>query len=324
MTASDAEPLTEQSPAAAEFRNLDGRLQTEPPKPWAADVSLLIVALIWGVNIPLMKSGLDRMDWFAFNAVRLSLSALVLAWFGWREWQRGSRPARGLLWHQVMIFSLLASVVYQLLFLLGISRTTSGNSSLILSTVPMWTAINARLFLQERLSHTAWFGLWTALGGTMIVALQKPDLQIGRETLLGNVCVLGAALSWSASTVYSRPLMKSISPLQLSASSALLSLPVHLLLAATYSREGGFGELQQPVVWLTVIYAGLFSTGLALPMWNFGVRHSGAAHAAVFQNLIPVTALIAAWGIRGEAVTSPQLLGGAMIIGGLLIMRLGR
>lgn len=290
---------------------------------WLPELSLLGVALIWGINIPVMKNGLDRMDWYAFNAVRLTLSAAVLAGLAWQERRQRRLPVSTVSRSQIVIYAVIVSVIYQLLFLLGISRATSANTGLILATIPMWTALAARVFLQERLRPLAWLGLLVAFAGTFIVTLQKSDPAQGTFSLVGNLCTLGAALSWAGGTVYSRPLMKTISPTQLSAWSAGLGLPFHIVVAACTS-DGQLSPLQQPAVWLTVLYSGVFSTGLALTMWNFGVRHSGAAQAAVFQNLVPVIAILTAWLFRGESVTVPQLTGGALIICGLLIMRRGR
>ena len=59
-------------------------------------------------------------------------------------------------------------------------------------------------------------------------------------------------------------------------------------------------------------------------MWNYGVREAGAAHAAVFQNLIPVIAFISAWIVRGETISVSQMIGGVLIIGGLIVMRKSR
>ena len=59
-------------------------------------------------------------------------------------------------------------------------------------------------------------------------------------------------------------------------------------------------------------------------MWHFGVKHAGAAHAAIVQNLIPVVAIVATWISRGEAPTGPQMFGGAMILIGLVSMRISR
>ena len=45
---------------------------------WTAELALLLVCLIWGCNFAIMKSALDELRPFAFNAIRLTLSALFL------------------------------------------------------------------------------------------------------------------------------------------------------------------------------------------------------------------------------------------------------
>lgn len=284
------------------------------------DVSLFGVALIWGINIPVMKNGLDEVDVYVFNAVRLMISVLVLAIFAIREYRRGLVPSGNLKKRRVVIYAVIVSGLYQLVFLLGIARTASANTALIISTIPIWTALLARIFLSEYLSKFAWLGLFTALAGTAVVAVQKGAISIGSEHFVGNLCILGAALLWAIGTVYSRSLLKQISPMQLSAWSAAIGLPLHIIVAFGWSSNGltGFSTVN---MWLILIYSGALSTGLALPMWSFGVRHAGAAHAAIIQNLVPLVAVIAAWVFRGELLTIPQLIGGTLIIGGLVIMR---
>lgn len=287
------------------------------------DACLLGVACFWGVNIPLMKIGLDQVDIFVFNAIRLTISTGVLAALAVVERRRGIRPGSGVTRRHLLLYAAMASAVYQLLFLLGIARTTSGNTALIIATVPMWTALLARIILGEQLRGLAWGGLIVALVGTVIVALQKGDVAADRQHLFGNLFVLTAALLWSGATVYSRPLLQQISPLQLSAAAAIFALPAHLLFAAG-RYEGSLPALHSGALWLIILYSGILSSGLAYPMWNLGVRHAGAAHAAVVQNLIPLIAILAAWICRGETATAAQLFGGGLILGGLVTMRLGR
>lgn len=288
-----------------------------------ADTSLVGVALIWGINIPIMKNGLEQIDIFVFNAIRLTVSAAALALFAWSERRRRTRSSSGVKTRQILIYALMISAVYQLLFLVGIAYTTSGNTALIIATVPMWTALLSRLFLGERLQRLAWWGLVIALIGTAIVALQKGDVAAGSEHLLGNVVVLGSALLWAGGTVYSRPLLTQISPMQLSAAAAVIALPFHLLFAAG-KYEASLPALRDVNLWLIILYSGILSSGLALPMWNYGVRHAGPSHAAIIQNLVPLFAIIAAWLARGEAVTVPQMIGGVLILGGLVTMRMSR
>jgi len=281
------------------------------------------VAVIWGVNIPIMKNGLEQVDPFFFNGVRLTISALTLLGFAWNERRRGVFPNSELNRLHLLVYGLMVGAAYQVLFLLGIAKTTSGNVALIIATVPMWTALLARVFLGETLRVISWCGLVISLVGTIIVARQTGVTPRGSATLSGNLMILGAALVWASGTVYSRPLLRQISPMQLSASSAAISIPVHLFLAAEFVPKD-LPALRIPSLWLILIYSGVLSSGLSQPMWNFGVRHAGAAHAAVVQNAIPLIAITAAWVARGEQPTGAQVIGGLLILSGVAAMRFGR
>ncbi|MFN5534043.1 MAG: DMT family transporter, partial [Planctomyces sp.] len=140
---------------------------------WLAELSLLSVAVIWGVNIPLMKIALALgIDRFALNGLRLVISALTLLVFAALEYRRGIRPNVRLNWKGILGYAILVSVLYQMLFLLSVSQTTSADIALIMATVPMWTAIGARLLLKEILTDRAWLGLIIGFTGTVVVTLQ--------------------------------------------------------------------------------------------------------------------------------------------------------
>lgn len=336
---------------------MNGPLTTETKSPAVprillAELSLLSVAVIWGVNIPVMKVALELgISPYALNAIRLVISAIVLQGFAWHEYRKGVRPARNLSWRRVAIYAFVVSVAYQFLFLLAVSKTTSANVALIMATVPMWTALGARFFLKEILPPLAWIGLMTAFAGTMIVTVQRAPPNVARPDaattmnaapaaaasesaqpvavtdpdtrFMGNMLALIAALAWAGGTVFSRPLLTTISPTQLAACSATIGLPFHILIAGP-TLGASLPLLNQLPLQLCILYSGILSTGLALAMWSYGVKHAGAAQAAMFQNLSPVIAILAAWLWRGETVSIAQTVGGAMIIGGLIIMRQSR
>ena len=51
------------------------------------------------------------------------------------------------------------------------------------------------------------------------------------------------------------------------------------------------------------------------------MNHVGASHTAAYGNLVPLTALTASYLLLGETVSLIQIIGGAAVIGGLLILR---
>lgn len=307
----------------------DIQTRTPPPRLWLAELSLLSVAIIWGVNIPIMKIALDMgIDRFSLNGLRLVVSAASLLIFATIERRSGVVPDLRGRWPRILCYAVLVSGLYQLLFLLAVSQTTSADIALIMATVPLWTAIGARFLLQEILGRLAWTGLLVAFAGTVLVTLSgsadNPDANVdavvARQRLAGNIIALLAAIAWSGGTILSRPMLKSITPLQLAAISTVICLPMHLGIA-WQSLPSGIARLSSIPLFGCLLYSGVLSTGLAMPMWSYGVKYAGAAHATMFQNLSPIVAIVSAWLILGESVSTAQAFGGALILGGLFIVR---
>lgn len=276
-----------------------------------------------------MKMGISMIDPFAFNSVRLSLSAMTLGVCVWLEYRSRNIEFEQTLnprslrssakkWGVVIAFGLLSGGFYQILFAVGMDRTTAGDSALIMSSIPMWTALLAFIFLDENLKKI-WSGLAITFVGTLVITLQSGGIDFSNENLIGNAIILIAALAWSTGVIISRPLMKTITPIQLAFYATVGTLPIHYLMAWFVQTEG-FRNLNQPSILFCIGYSGIFSTGLAYAMWNYGVHKLGASHASVYQNLVPLIALAAAWlSPLHEKITGIQILGGFLIIFGLLV-----
>jgi drug/metabolite transporter (DMT)-like permease len=292
-----------------------------------ADFNLFSVAVLWGINAPVMKYGITQIDPFVFNAFRLSVSAIALYGCLLLENRRHrdkpkTKSHRHLVWW-VIGFGFLSGAVYQITFLTGIFRTTAGNAALIMSSCPMWTAGLAVLTTNERLSRTAWLGLTVTLIGTMLVIAQKGEFSTSGVNLAGNLIVLAAALAWSVASVVSKPLLNHISAIRLAFFSIIVTLPLHWLLA-TPNLQNDFAPAFEPWTIAAILFSGIFSTGVAYAMWNYGVQKLGAPHAAIYQNVIPLVAVVSAWWMIGETPLMFQIWGGVLIIGGLVLMRRSR
>lgn len=292
-----------------------------------ADFNLLAVAVLWGINAPVMKFGVSQIDPFVFNAIRLTISAISLWLCVLVAEKRQSSPTekqkpKHLLWW-IVGFSFLSGAIYQITFLTGIFRTTAGNTALIMSSCPMWTAILAVLTTKDRLSRVAWVGLTMTLVGTVLVISQRGGFSAAGATFVGNMIVLAAALAWSIASVVSKPLLNHVSAIRLAFFSVTLTLPVHWLLAVPKLHED-FANAFEPWTFGSILFSGFFSTGVAYAMWNYGVQKVGAPHAAIYQNVIPLVALLGAWLMINEIPVALQLWGGVLIIAGLVVMRRSR
>jgi drug/metabolite transporter (DMT)-like permease len=299
-----------------------------PPRSPRSDLALLVVVLIWGLNFPIIKVALDPMPPYVVNAFRFAVSAVVLGGIhGWR-----TRRTPGAFWapvrehgRTVVGLGLLGYVVYQWCFIVGVDATSAGSAALIIASSPVWTAVIARLLGMERLPLGAWGGLGLSLAGTALVVVAGHGAPtFASDTLFGNALMLGGAVLWAAYTVLSRPVLKAgVSATGLAFFGILVSLPVLWGLGARELGAVAWADVDL-AVWAAILFSGGFSTGIAYALWNAAVQRVGPSATAIYNNLVPVVALASGAVLIGERVTPYQVLGGALILGGLFLMRRAR
>lgn len=68
----------------------------------------------------------------------------------------------------------------------------------------------------------------------------------------------------------------------------------------------------------------VFFQSTCIPLYFLAIPLIGALRSGVVTNVQPVVSIIAAWAMFGELLTPVQLLGGALVLGGVLLMQARR
>lgn len=295
------------------------------------DAGLLLVVLIWGLNFPIIKVPLEVMPPFAVNAIRFSISAVVLALLWAREarslgphgFSRHVLQGRAL---KVVLLGILGHVSYQVCFILGVARTEAGSAALIIASAPIWTAVLSRAMGLERLTLKQGVGLAVSLAGVALVILAARGdgpTASAPDPFWGNLLVLLGAVFWAAYTVLSKPVLsEGVSGTGLSFWTVLAATPVLVGLGMP-TFEAVTWSTVSPEVWAALVFSGGLSTGLAYAIWNVAVRQLGPSPTAAFSNLVPFVALVASALLLGEPIRLAQVIGGVLIIGGVVLVRRG-
>ncbi len=284
------------------------------------DLGLLSLALIWGINFAVVKVGLEELDPLVFNALRFPLAAVALLVVlrvrgPTRKPERRDIP-------RLVGLGVLGNVVYQWLFIIGIDHTLAGNASIILATVPVWTALLSRRLGHERPGLLTWLGVaGTLVGMVMVVLGGAGTIGLGVETWRGDLLMVGAALAWATYTVGSRGMVVRYGAVRVTAWTIWIGTPGLLLMAVPGLSRTSFGDVSL-AGWGTVVYAGFLALAVAYVAWYRGVERIGSSRTAVYSNLVPVVALVTAWLWLGETPSPLQILGAAVIIGSLSLTRL--
>ena len=266
------------------------------------------------MNFPLIKVALDVVPPLAFNGLRFPLAALAL-WILMRALRIRTRPERKDL-PAVVGLGILGHVVYQALFILAVARTSAGNASLVLATSPAWVVVLSAITGQESVSVRVWGGVGATILGMALVVAGGQGASFGSATLSGDLLMLAASVAWASYTVGSRPLIHRYGPMPITAWTLWGGTSGVLLLGAPGLTRLDSAVLT-PGIWGIVLYAGVLSISVAYVLWNRGVRRIGNSRTAVYSNLVPVVALLAAWVALGERPTTLQIVGAAVILAGL-------
>ncbi len=282
------------------------------------DLALLAMTVIWGLNIVVIKATLFELTPFAFAAIRFVLASALL--FAIVRVRQGGFHIPRSVWARVAVAGIVGTTIYQPLFINGIGLTQASNSALILACTPAFVVLLNRALGRERLAGRGWVGIVLAFGGLALVVLSGGELALDGAAMRGNLMLLGAAFCWALYAILCAPLLKRYSSLSVTALSTIIgALPlIFISIPAVLDQDWTRLSLNG---WGGVVYSSVFAIVVAFVIWNYGVQRLGGARTAVFNNLVPVVAAIAAAIFLNEALTPMKILGAVIIFIGLYLAR---
>ena len=132
----------------------------------SVELSLVGMAVIWGVNFSVMKYGTQQMAPIAFNTLRMSIACVILLAIAYaRPGLRPSIQDR----NRLLGLGVLGHFIYQMLFVSGLALTRAGTAALVVAASPAAVAIVARATGHERLPMRAVAGIVLSISGVMLV-----------------------------------------------------------------------------------------------------------------------------------------------------------
>jgi len=279
-------------------------------------MSLVLMAVIWGVNFSVVKYGTQVMEPIAYNALRMGLGCVVL--LALAMWRPGKRP-EGADMYKLLALGVLGHCVYQVLFINGIARTRAGTASLVIASSPAMVAIVARLFGHDKLPLKAVAGIALSIVGVILVLGGSMSAD-GAGHVTGDLMILVAVACWAFYTNWLVGLTQRIDAVQVAAWTLVGGVVPLAAIATPALLRVDWGAVT-PLTWASVFYSGVMAMVVAYLLWYRGVHRIGPTRTSMYGNLQPVVAVIVAWVVLGEVPTVFQGAGAATVIGGLYLSR---
>jgi len=213
-----------------------------------------------------------------------------------------------------LLAGLFAFALYNVALNYGQITASAGAASLIIASIPIFTALLAAAFLGERLDGRGWAGIVVGFLGVALITLGEGG---GFGIDAGALYVLLAAISGSVYFAFQKPYVEKYGSLTFTAyaiwAGALLLLPF---------LPGLLREVQAapPGATVAVAYLGVFPTVVAYATAAYVFSRLPASRAVTLEYLFPPVAIVIAYLWLDEVPSALSVIGGAVALVGVALV----
>jgi drug/metabolite transporter (DMT)-like permease len=278
-----------------------------------AHILLVLITLIWGSNFVVIKNALADISPLLFNAVRMSLAAVVLAMIFYRQLPRlGAGAVRSGVLVGVFLF------VGNELQTTGLKYTTPSKSAFLTGVSVVLVPVLLAVFWKRGINRLTSIGVVLAFAGLYLLTVPASagaGLNL-RSMNHGDLLTLGAAVVFAFHIIFIEHATKNHSWQQITVVQVTVTA---LLMIFTASVAEKVSVVWSPRVLWGIGITGFLSLALAFAIQAWAQQFTPATHTALIFTLEPVFAWLTSFLFLRERLGGRSGLGAACILAGLLI-----
>jgi len=278
-------------------------------------IKLVLVCLFWGGTFISTRIAAQTFGPFTGASIRYSIALIFLLPMAWKQ----NRQLFDIRKNQLPLLLLLGFsgiFAYNFFFFKGLKTIPASRGALLAALNPIFVMLMSAVIYKERITMRKITGIIISLMGVIIVISRGKVTQLLSGLELGDLFMLGCPLTWAIYTMAGKPVLKHTTPLQASAWASLSGLIMLLL----FSTGETFPVNIPAKVWVALAYLGIVGTVIAFVWYYDGIKTIGPMRTAIFTNLVPVFAVLLSVIILHEQVSWYTWFGGALVIGGVLLV----
>ena len=275
---------------------------------------VVLLALVWGCNWPVLKLGVAGLAPLTFRAVTLPFAALGLLAIAKFSAESIRIPSQW--WPRVAILALLNITAWNWLILFGIQQMAAGRAAILAYTLPIWSVLLSLWLLHEPISPRKLAGLLVGMAG-MAVLLGDEIVNV-RRAPIGALLIIGAAISWALGTVLLRRWAPPLPQNTLTGWMMLLGW-APLAAAAPLLDPHPFASLaaMSGATWFAVIYNIFFAGTVAYWAWFRMARTLPVVVSSLSSLPVPVVGVISGMLMLGERPGPAEFIALALVLASL-------
>jgi drug/metabolite transporter (DMT)-like permease len=276
----------------------------------------LALGFMWGSSYLFIKIGVDTFGTFTLVALRLLIGAATL-WVAFRL-NGTALPRKRRTYGHLLVMALINITIPFALITWAEQSVDSALAAILNSTVPLFVIVIAPLFLpDEPIRLNGVVGLMVGFIG--VVLLVSPGLMSATGDLAGSLALLGSSLSYALGNVYNRRNVRGLPPLVPAVFQVTFAFLIVGVVALVVERPWETVR-PDPAAWFSVIWLGVFGSGLAYMLYFRLLGRWGATRTALVAYLLPIYGIVLGFLVLQEHIDITLILGTALIIAGVAIV----
>jgi drug/metabolite transporter (DMT)-like permease len=285
-------------------------------KTWA-HIALLTANVIYGINYSIAKTVMPvYIKPLALVSVRSAFAALLF-WITSLFLPKERVSRKDLLY--LLGCSFFGVVINQILFLAGLNLTSPINSSILISTNPIFAFVFAALILKEKITFLKGSGLAIGLSGVLILILQNGTPDLASSTFFGDVITLINTISWAFYTVIIKKMLEKYHPITVMKWTFFFGMFTTL--------PAGYGEWST-MDWsaipfkgiLEICYIVIFATYFGYLLISFGLRRLSPTIVSTYTYIQPVIAAYLASMMGQDHIDMVMIISALLIFAGVFVV----
>jgi drug/metabolite transporter (DMT)-like permease len=286
----------------------------------AANAGAFVAAVLFGSSVVAVRVAVQEVPPLSLAVLRFGQGGLLLVLLLLLVSARDLLRVR---WRDLPLLILLGAVlftVFPVTFNASLRLIEASRGALILATIPLWSALLARIARSERLTPRQVVGIFLSLAGVGLALAERGlGWQGGLGSLAGDGLMLLTALCGAAYAVLAQRAFVRHSALTVTTYAMVLGTLLLLPAALVEGLVGVLPLLDLQTVAL-LVFLGVFGGALGFFLWTFALTRLTPTQVAVYINLNPLVAMVLAAALLAERLTITFVAGfGAVVLGVLLV-----
>ena len=287
-------------------------------EPKAIDFTLLtILALIWAsafFNIKIATYSYGPLSIAFFRILFGALPVIIICYLRKIKIEAFSKD-----WYWFAAIGFINLVIPFFLIAYGVQKVQSNLAAILMASTPLSASLIAHFFIQdEKINLTKTIGVLIGFSG--IVFLFSDNILINEKNFISAILILCGSTFYVVGGLLT---LKISNKKNENVTASILIWGSIILFPISFFIEQPWNLSPRLDSTLSLIYLGIFSTGIAWLLRFYILKHNGLVFQAQVAYLIPIFGVILGFLILKEAITAKVIISLIAVIIGIFIVKKG-